>query len=109
MLINYNARCGRDYCDAKMVMSAADAMVTNGMKEMGYEYIIISGTVKLSCTMEWFTCQGLCIMQTAGLTTELPMEQLWQTKTDSLSKLNNIVMYTIILYSWGATCFLLIP
>ena len=36
-------RCGRDYCDAKMVMSAADAMATNGMKEAGYEYIIISG------------------------------------------------------------------
>ena len=40
---NGNARCGRDYCDAKMVMSAADAMATNGMKELGYEYIIISG------------------------------------------------------------------
>ena len=39
-----HARCGRDYCDAKMVMSAADAMATNGMKELGYEYIIISGT-----------------------------------------------------------------
>ena len=55
MLINYNTRCGRDYCDAKMVMSAADAMVTNGMKEMGYEYIIISGTVKRSCILEWFS------------------------------------------------------
>ena len=42
-----NARCGRDYCDAKMVMSAADAMATNGMKELGYEYIIISGTGSL--------------------------------------------------------------
>ena len=30
-------------------------------------------------------CDG--IMQTAGLTTELLMERLWQTKTDSLSKL----------------------
>jgi hypothetical protein len=33
-----------------MVMSAADAMVTNGMKEMGYEYIIISGTESVSYT-----------------------------------------------------------
>ena len=40
-------RCGRDYCDAKMVMSAADAMATNGMKELGYEYVIISGENKL--------------------------------------------------------------
>ena len=36
-------RCGRDYCSAQMVMSAADAMAANGMKEVGYEYIIISG------------------------------------------------------------------
>ena len=34
-----------------MVMSAADAMVTNGMKEMGYEYIIISGTVRINTIM----------------------------------------------------------
>ena len=51
VIIMYNARCGRDYCDAKMVMSAADAMVTNGMKEMGYEYIIISGTVSINTIM----------------------------------------------------------
>ncbi|XP_065911762.1 uncharacterized protein [Dysidea avara] len=31
--------CGRDYCDAKEIMSIADAMETNGMKDAGYEYI----------------------------------------------------------------------
>ena len=36
-------RCGRDYCDAKEIMSIADAMATNGMKEMGYEYINFDG------------------------------------------------------------------
>lgn len=32
-------RCGRDYCDAKEIMEIADAMASNGMKELGYEYI----------------------------------------------------------------------
>lgn len=36
-------RCGRDYCDAKELMSVADAMATNGMKDAGYEYINIAG------------------------------------------------------------------
>ena len=46
-------RCGRDYCDAKMVMSAADAMATNGMKDAGYEYIIISGERFLTIFHPW--------------------------------------------------------
>ncbi|XP_011402528.1 PREDICTED: alpha-galactosidase-like [Amphimedon queenslandica] len=37
-----NGRCERDYCDAKEVMDVTDAMVTNGMKDAGYEYVIIS-------------------------------------------------------------------
>ncbi|XP_065836434.1 uncharacterized protein [Oscarella lobularis] len=32
-------RCGRDYCDAKEVMSVADAMVENGMRNLGWKYI----------------------------------------------------------------------
>ncbi len=33
--LTYIDRCGRDYCDAKEIMSIADAMASNGMKEMG--------------------------------------------------------------------------
>ena len=36
-------RCGRDYCDAKEIMTIADAMASNGMKELGYEYINFDG------------------------------------------------------------------
>ena len=36
-------RCERDYCDSKEIMSIADAMATNGMKELGYEYINLDG------------------------------------------------------------------
>ena len=38
------ARCGRDYCDSKEIMSVADAMASNGMKDAGYEYINLDGT-----------------------------------------------------------------
>lgn len=31
--------CGRDYCDEKEVRAAADAMVSNGMKDAGFNYI----------------------------------------------------------------------
>ena len=36
-------RCGRDYCTSQEIMSIADAMATNGMKEAGYEYINFDG------------------------------------------------------------------
>jgi len=36
-------RCGRDYCDAEEIMSIADAMETNGMKDAGYQYINLDG------------------------------------------------------------------
>ena len=36
-------RCGRDYCDAKELMGIADAMVENGMKDAGFEYINMDG------------------------------------------------------------------
>lgn len=36
-------RCGRDYCDAKELMDIADAMVENGMKDVGFEYINMDG------------------------------------------------------------------
>lgn len=35
--------CGRDYCDANEIMSIADVMANNGMKEAGYEYINLDG------------------------------------------------------------------
>ena len=34
-------------------MSIADAMATNGMKEMGYEYINFDGKAKLIATMNF--------------------------------------------------------
>lgn len=43
-------RCGRDYCSAKEIMSIADAMATNGMKEVGYEYINLDGELFMKCT-----------------------------------------------------------
>ena len=36
-------RCGRDYCTSQEIMSIADAMASNGMKEAGYEYINLDG------------------------------------------------------------------
>ena len=36
-------RCGRDFCNAQEIMEVADAMATNGMKELGYEYINLDG------------------------------------------------------------------
>ena len=45
MLYTVFARCGRDYCSAKVIMSIADAMATNGMKEVGYEYINLDGVL----------------------------------------------------------------
>lgn len=38
-------RCGRDYCDSTEIMSVADAMASNGMKDVGYEYINLDGIV----------------------------------------------------------------
>jgi alpha-galactosidase len=32
-------RCGYDLCTASEIMNIADAMSTNGMRELGYEYI----------------------------------------------------------------------
>ena len=32
-------RCGQNYCTSQEIMSIADAMASNGMKEAGYEYI----------------------------------------------------------------------
>ena len=42
---NDAARCGRDYCDSKEIMSVADAMASNGMKDAGYKYINLDGTI----------------------------------------------------------------
>ena len=36
-------RCGRDFCNAKEVMAVADAMTTNGMKDVGFQYINLDG------------------------------------------------------------------
>ena len=36
-------RCGYDLCKDSEIMSVADAMATNGMKEIGYEYINLDG------------------------------------------------------------------
>ena len=47
VFINDTHRCGRDYCDAKEIMSIADAMETNGMKDAGYEYINLDGMVAI--------------------------------------------------------------
>lgn len=38
-----HVRCERDYCNAQEIMEVADAMATNGMKELGYEYINLDG------------------------------------------------------------------
>ena len=35
--------CAYDLCYASEIMSIADAMATNGMKELGYEYINLDG------------------------------------------------------------------
>ena len=40
--------CGYDLCTAAEIMSVADAMSTNGMKELGYEYINLDGNVTYS-------------------------------------------------------------
>ena len=37
------SRCGYDLCTAEEIMSVADAMSTNGMKELGYEYVNLDG------------------------------------------------------------------
>lgn len=34
-----DGHCGRDVCTAKEIMAVADAMASNGMKDLGYEYI----------------------------------------------------------------------
>lgn len=39
----FTSRCGEDVCTAKEVMSVADAMASNGMKELGYDYINLDG------------------------------------------------------------------
>ena len=49
-------RCGRDYCDAKEIMSIADAMATNGMKDMGYEYINFDGISNVCCNYQTWKC-----------------------------------------------------
>ena len=36
-------RCQRDYCDAAEIMSIADAMEFNGMRDLGYTYINLDG------------------------------------------------------------------
>lgn len=38
-----HGRCGRDYCYSKEIMSIADAMEDNGMKDAGYKYINLDG------------------------------------------------------------------
>jgi alpha-galactosidase len=35
--------CGRDFCNAQEVMAVADAMTTNGMKDVGFQYINLDG------------------------------------------------------------------
>lgn len=42
-VIILNNSCGYDLCYASEIMSVADAMATNGMKELGYEYINLDG------------------------------------------------------------------
>ena len=39
----YDYSCGYDLCKATEIMSVADAMASNGMKELGYEYINLDG------------------------------------------------------------------
>lgn len=39
MWMKHIGRCGRDYCDEKEIRSVADAMVSNGMLALGYNYI----------------------------------------------------------------------
>lgn len=36
-------RCFNDYCNADEVMSIADALVANGMKDLGYTYVNLDG------------------------------------------------------------------
>ena len=36
-------RCQRDYCDAAVIMSIADVMEANGMRDLGYTYINLDG------------------------------------------------------------------
>ena len=36
-------RCERDYCVSSEIKSVVDAMASNGMKELGYEYINLDG------------------------------------------------------------------
>ena len=51
--IHLYLRCGRDYCSAKEIMSIADAMATNGMKQVGYEYINLDGGFNFVNTGRW--------------------------------------------------------
>ena len=41
--LHLSLSCGRDYCDGEEIMAIADAMASNGMKELGYQYINLDG------------------------------------------------------------------
>ena len=88
-------------------MSIADAMATNGMKEMGYEYINFDGKVMLTATIKhnYYTRgRGLILVhvylfdvikfQIAGLIPETLPVMSYQTKHDSPSE------YNIIWHLW---------
>ena len=71
-------RCGYDLCTASEIMSIADAMATNGMKELGYEYINLDGRHTMKLIISW-SIHTLCVMffcnaQTAGQTIVTLME-----------------------------------
>ena len=59
-------RCGRDWCSSEEVESASDAyhaIVNSGMKDAGYQYVIISdcwaySTVDIPVGPLLLTCQG---------------------------------------------------
>ena len=53
----YDYSCAYDLCKATEIMSVADAMASNGMKELGYEYINLDGTYILAC----FVFPSFCI------------------------------------------------
>ena len=53
-------RCGRDYCDKDEIMSIADAMASNGMKELGYEYINMDGKKIIFLNACWIPPSSDC-------------------------------------------------
>ncbi len=69
-------------------MEIADAMATNGMKELGYEYINLDGTPMNVIDTFTSSHMKLCYdcVQIAGLTRETPQATFYQIQVDSQSK-----------------------